>query len=195
MLLTCPRCARGISLGELRPESGLGSCTEHGEVRPLIAFPTEKEESRSAHWSTMWSREGSAYRYRMTIHDSMQAVFARFPSEWGGGAMMDPAEVALSLPFWGLTFAPRLLSPRITIGRRRVRFGLRSLRMERVGAFAVVSREGGGSQLTAAEGLVVLLDCRQPAEALFPLRDALNEALFVVRHQSAPGERGTPYRG
>jgi hypothetical protein len=131
----------------------------------------------------------------MTIHDSMQVVFARFPWDWGGAAAIDPAELALALPLWALTYTPRLLSPRIKIGRRRIRFGLRSMRAEKVGAFAVMERGRGGSQLTDAEDLVVLLDCKQSAEALFPLRDALNEALFVVRHQSAPAKAVTPYRG
>jgi hypothetical protein len=195
MLLSCPRCARGVSSGSLRPESGLASCDEHGEVRPIIGFPGENEESVSAHWSSTWSREGPGYRYRITIHDSMPAVFSRFPSEWEGGAAIEPAALVLSIPLWALTFAPRFLSPRIQIGRRRIRFGLRSIGQDRVAAFAAMDRGRDGSQLTDANDLVAFFDCRRSAEALFPLRDALNEALFVVRHQSAPTETVTPYRG
>jgi hypothetical protein len=163
------------------PESGTAICPEHGEVRPHLGHPVSDGSaagSRSADWSTEWSRQASSYRYKAVIHPSLCAKLAPFPTQGGLsdlGFADEPISFVIGFGLLGLayalTYTPRLLSPRISIDRRRVRFGVRSVRLKHVGSFAVVA-----------------------TKALFALRDELNEALFLVQHQSPRVETRTPYR-
>jgi hypothetical protein len=207
MLLWCPACGRAFPSGALKPEAGTAACAEHGEVRPHVGHPkTDEEAGRARGWSTTWSRRGASYAYEARIHDALRASFAPFPSH-GWTWASDPLEnvlgvvvgAALAVPLLAARYSTRLLgSPRVQINARRVRFGLRSLSVDEIGAFAA-TKDGRGSQLVAvAEHFVadvVLLDCSRGVEALVPLRDELNEALFVVRRQAPLLSAETPYRG
>jgi len=196
VLLSCPKCGLGFSSWNVRPEAGTAICDAHGEVRPRVGYPPVGEAaSPGTHWSATWSRRESSYEYEAVLHESMGAVFA--PFGWQGGFVSaHPIELVITLPLRALTYVPRLLSPRIRIDPRRVRFGLRSLRLKDVGAF-VVTATSGRTHLTASANDVVLLDCQRAPddEALRALRDEMNEALFVVQYQSPLPAEGTPYRG
>ena len=204
MLFSCSTCGSEVEAGSVQPDLGTAVCPEHGAVRPHMGHPIGDETelvSRSEDWSTVWSRRASSYRYKASIHPSLRATFAPFSWQGGVGAMSatgEPLAFVVGLPLLGLayalTYTPRFFAPRISIDRHRVRFGLRSLRLKDVGSFVVVTRKRASDLATRAQD-VALLNCARPAEALFALRDELNEALFVVQHQTPRPEARTPYRG
>ncbi|MGO9000233.1 MAG: hypothetical protein ACLQVI_43445 [Polyangiaceae bacterium] len=131
----------------------------------------------------------------------MGAVFA--PFAWQGGAFGSGDEIGiisgvlLGLPLRGLSQIPRFFSPHLSIDRRMVRFGPRFRRLKVVNAFTAESKGAGSSCLALDENLdeqLPILNCSQPVATLLGLRDALNEALFVVLQTPLPAE-STPYRG
>ncbi len=175
-------------------------------MAPTVKHPPLNEQavpSPSGDWSASWSRDASSYEYKITLHASLRAKFAPLP--WQGGLgdvsfLGEPIGFAVGLPILGLAYAlrylPRALSPRLHIDRKRVRFGLRTVSLDDLGAFVVETTGASSDLVTAVDGMP-LLSCGR-REALRRLRNELNEALFVVKYGRPPiavKAGRMPYRG
>jgi len=198
MLFSCPTCGSALRPGSLRPRAGTAVCAEHGEVRPHVGHPAVSDAQvvdRSRDWASRWSLDGESYRFELAPLAPLRAWCAPLP--WQGDvATGEWVGLLLAAPLYALTYIPVLVPARIAIGPRRVRVGPRWLGIGDGGEFAVVETGRQSSELTLVRDVdVPVLVCSRPAASIFPLRDVLNEALFIVQRQSPLPPAASIYRG
>jgi len=148
-------------------------------------------------WSSVWTLEDALPRYRIQLDKGLLGA-AWAPLEWqdaGAATLQDPTSAAILLPLYGISLLPRLFPLRMSMTRRRLRFGVRAEPILDIASFVAVARATRGSQLMTAGRLPVsILHSSRPPEALHSLRNELNEALFVLRYSVAEEHGVSPYR-